>query len=79
MRGFENTETQRTRRTPVARKLCALCASVFQIMETDRMKALDEAQLEIAVCDWLKVEPKGWEYVYGHEINESILEQIEVP
>lgn len=29
------------------------------------MKALDEAQLEIAVCEWLKAPPLGWEYVYG--------------
>jgi len=29
---------------------------------------LDEAQLEIAVCDWLKAEPLGWDYVYGLEI-----------
>ncbi|GIW83437.1 MAG: hypothetical protein KatS3mg105_5244 [Gemmatales bacterium] len=32
------------------------------------MKALDEAQLEIAVCDWLKAEPLGWEYVHGPTI-----------
>ena len=32
------------------------------------MTYLDEAQLEIAVCDWLKAEPLGWEYVYGPEI-----------
>ena len=26
------------------------------------MNHLDQAQLEIAVCDWLKAEPLGWEY-----------------
>ena len=31
------------------------------------MNHLDEAQLEVAVCDWLKAEPLGWEYVYGLE------------
>jgi len=32
------------------------------------MNPLDEAQLEIAVCDWLKAEPLGWEYAHGPEI-----------
>ena len=29
------------------------------------MNHLDEAQLEIAVCDWLRAEPLGWEYAHG--------------
>jgi len=32
------------------------------------MNPLDEAQLEIAVCDWLKAEPLGWQYAHGPEI-----------
>ena len=32
------------------------------------MNHLDEAQLEIAVCDWLKSEPLEWDYVHGPEI-----------
>lgn len=64
---------------PIARKLCVLCASVFQNNESDRMKTRDEAQLEIAVCNWLKAEPLGWEYVSMLQTNESALEQVEVP
>jgi len=29
---------------------------------------LDEAQLEIAVCDWLTDSGLGWEYVHGPQI-----------
>ena len=32
------------------------------------MNHLDEAQLEIAVCDWLKDRPLGWNYAYGPHI-----------